>query len=459
MIGGSRARLAVIIAALLLAACAPKKAPVPPTVTVPKYPDYLYPLPPAGIGTPAAVERHYAGWQYLQAGDLRAAERNFNSALKQSAAFYPAEVGLGYAAMAGKKYKEALLHFDRAVVANPRYAPALAGRAEALLATGQTDQAIQSIEAALSAAPNEPALAPLRTRLEVLRFREQQTDISTARKLAESGRLEEARAAYEGAIEASPGSPFLLRELADVERRAGNAAAAMTHAERARDLDPDDPRNHLLLGDLLEAQGQYARAADELSAAAALQPDDALTRRIESLRSRAAFEAMPEEYRGIESAPSITRAQLAALLAVRLENLLSQSRRVNAVVITDTRGSWAAQYILTVARAGVMEVYPNHTFQPSSIVRRGDLALAASRVLELIASRTPRLAAAWRDARRKFPDVGPRHLSYPAVSLAVEAGVMSTLEDGSFGLARPVTGQEAVAAVTKLQDLATPQRR
>jgi tetratricopeptide (TPR) repeat protein len=452
-------RIAAVALLVLLAACAARTPPVPPAVTVPKFPDYLFPAPPANVGTPAAVERHQVGWQYLQGGDLRAAERNFNSALKQSAAFYPAEVGLGYVSLAGKKYKEALLHFDRAVVANPRYAPALAGRAEAFLATGQMDDALQSIQAALEASPDDPALAPLRSRLEVLRFRTQQVDIASARTLAQAGRLDEARTAYEAALKASPDSPFLLRELADVERRAGNAGPAVGYLEKARDLEPDEPRNHVLLAELLEAQGQYAKAAEELDAALAVQPDEALAAKRDDLRARAEFEAMPPEYREIESAGVLTRAQLAALLAVRLDDLLGRARRVNAVVITDTRGNWASPYILTVARAGVMEVYPNHTFQPAAVVRRGDLAVAASRVLDIISAQNPQLAAEWRNARRKFPDVGPRHLSYPAVSLAVEAGVLATLEDGSVQLTRPVTGKEAVAAVEKLRELAGQQRR
>ena len=53
-----------------------------------------------------------------------------------------------------KKHKDALLHFDRAVVVNPRYAPALGGRAEALLALGEETEALQSIEAALQADPS-----------------------------------------------------------------------------------------------------------------------------------------------------------------------------------------------------------------------------------------------------------------------------------------------------------------
>jgi hypothetical protein len=75
-------------------------------------------------------------------------------------------------------------------------------------------------------------------------------------------------------------------------------------------------------------------------------------------------------------------------------------------------------------------------------------------VLSLIAVEKPQLGDQWRSARRQFPDVSPAHLSYPAVSLTVEAGVMRTLEDGSFELSRPATGAEAVAAVKRLEALA-----
>ena len=442
--------LAVPALVLLLAACAPRTAPLPPAAIAPKFPDFVRPVPPAGLGPAAALERHETGWQWLQAGDLRAAERNFSAALKRAEAFYPAEVGLGYVALAAKKYKEALLHFDRAVVANPRYAPALAGRAEALLATGDMDGALVSLEAALQ---QDPTLSLLQHRIEVLRFRRQQEEITRARELATANRLPEAQAAYLALAGRSPGSAFLWRELAEVERRAGDLDAALEHAAKAISLEPEDPRAHVLLGDLHEARGELSKAIDALTTAVSLQPDTGLNERIEQLRTRAAFEAMPAEYRGIEGAAAVTRAQLAALLAVRLEDLLSSVRRVDAVVITDTRGNWAAPYILSVARAGVMEVYPNHTFQPDAVVRRGDLAQAAGNVLELIASRNPSLAQAWRDPRQKFADLGPRHLRYPAVSLAVGAGVMSIGQDGHFNLADAISGAEALAAVAKLEEL------
>jgi hypothetical protein len=218
-------------------------------------------------------------------------------------------------------------------------------------------------------------------------------------------------------------------------------------------LDPNDARSFVVLADVLEAMGDLDKAIAALTNAAALEPSDTLTTRLDTLRARAAFEAMPPEFRAIEEAPTITRAQLAALIGTRLEALLKRAPRRSTAVITDTRGSWAAQWILPVTRAGFMEVYPNHTFQPAATIRRGDLANAASRILTVIAAENPRLGSSWRNARRKFPDLPPGHLNYPAAAMAVEAGVMFPLDAGAFQLTKPVTGAEAVAAVNRLVEL------
>ena len=445
-----------VVALLLVTACATKTAP-PPAVSTPHFPDFVFPAAPEGIGTAATLERHNAGWQWLQIGDLKAAERNFDSSLKLTPDFYPAEAGLGYVALARKDHDAALQHFDRAVVANPRYAPALTGRGDALLAAGQLDPALKSFEAAAAA---DPTLQSLQGRIEVLRLRGLQDDVAAARRAAESGKLADARQAYLQAIAASPQSPFLYRELAAVEKQDNDLAAALVHAQKATELDPSDARALVLTGEILEARGAFDAALQTFSAALALEPNAALEARIGDLRAKAALAAMPPEYQSIETAPTVTRAQLAAVLGVRLDPLFKRMDRTTAVVITDARTSWASPWIMSVARAGVMEVYANHTFQPAAVVRRADLARAASNVLALIADEKPALGEQWRNAtRRRFPDVSQGHLSYPSVSLVVEAGVMTPAEDGSFQLARPATGAEAVAAVKKLEDLANPRAR
>lgn len=445
------ALVAIGFALITLAGCAPKRAPTVPSSTAPHFPDFVFPSVPGQIGNLAVGSLHERAWQSLQAGDTKAAERNFTAALKQSPGFYPAETGLGYTALARKDTKEAVSHFDRALAANTSYAPALAGRGETLLTLGQRDQALASFEAAVAA---DPQLSGIRSRIEVLRFRGLQDDVDAARKAAEAGRLPDAQRLYERTIAATPDSPFLYRELAIVERRQGNLTSALAHAEKAATLNPTESRNFTTIGEIYEAQSDYAKAVDAYSTALALEPSDALESKLEDLRARAAFAAMPPEYQSIETSPTITRAQLAALFGVRLDDVLKRAPRSNAVVLTDTRGSWATPWILSTARAGVMEVYPNHTFEPNMTVRRGDLAQAASQVLSLAATTNPRLTAALKNARGRFSDISPGHLSYHAASVVVETGVMTANSDGSFQLSRPVTGAEAIAAVNKLAELA-----
>ncbi|MEP6914918.1 MAG: S-layer homology domain-containing protein, partial [Acidobacteriota bacterium] len=265
--------------------------------------------------------------------------------------------------------------------------------------------------------------------------------------------LAEARQLYGHAIAASPDSPFLYRELAVVERREGTLVAALEHAQKAAELNPTEPRNFVTIAEIYEAAGDYGKAAEGYASAVALEPSAALEARIDELREKAAFATMPAEYQGIEQSPTVTRAQLAALIGVRLDDVLKRSRRPNPVVMTDTRNNWASPWIASVARAGIMEAFPNHTFQPNGTVRRGDLAQASSRALALLAAGNPRLSASWRNARGRFPDLPPGHLSYPAASVAVESGLMTAAPDGTFQLTRPITGAEALAAVRKLEEL------
>lgn len=90
----SEMRRCLLIVAVLLSACAPKLAP-PPVVTAPKFPDFMRPAVPAAYADSAAATGVSRGWAFLQAGDLKNAERELSAALKGEPAFYPAETSLG----------------------------------------------------------------------------------------------------------------------------------------------------------------------------------------------------------------------------------------------------------------------------------------------------------------------------------------------------------------------------
>ncbi len=445
-------KLAWLVAVCLTAASCAKPAPPVVVPTAPQYPDFVYPAPPPN--TPqATADRMVRGWRLLQANDLASAEREFGALLKTAAGFAPAAAGAGYVELARRRPAEALPRFDAALPQGQNYAPALVGRGLAQLDLGRGEDALASFEAAHAA---DPALPDLRGRIETLRVRVAQDRVGRAERAAAAGRWDEARTAYRAAIDASPESAFLHRDLARVERRAGRADEALTAARAAIALDPDDPRSHLIVGEILAERDDLEGALAAYLRAADLDSTPAVESAIARLRERARDAALPPQYRGIGAQPQATRADIAALLGVRLDPMLKGAPR-RQVVVTDTRGHWAAPWIETVTRTGAMEVYPNYTFQPNAPLRRGDLADAVSRVLALMAGARPDAGQAWDRAAVTIADVPPRHLAYRAVRRSVAAGVLP-LRDGAFQLLAPVTGSEALDAVDRLAALAGAQR-
>jgi tetratricopeptide (TPR) repeat protein len=432
------------------AACAPRLAPLP-TVTAPRFPDFVAPTVPAAFAGSAATERQLRGWTFLQAGDLRNAEREFTAALDDSLAFYPAEIGLGYVDLAGESPKEALSRFDGVLMRQPGEVSALVGRGEASLALGSEAEALASFEAAVAA---NPALTEVAQRVAILRFRQVGRLLADARAAARAGRTEEAVRAYTTAIAGSPGSAFLYRELAAVERERGNDEAALGHYRTAVDLDPGDGASLLGIGEILEARGDLEGALKMYADALALEPGAEVRAGLEAARARAELARLPVEYREIGRAAEITRGELAALIGVRLMSLLESAQTVDAAPITDVRASWAAPWILEVARTGVIAPFANHAFEPDTIVRRAELARAVERLLERIAVVAPAQSRSWQSATVPFTDLAEGHLAYPAAAVAVASGVLAAEPDGRFEPFRTVSGQEAVAAIERIEALA-----
>ncbi|HYE86487.1 MAG TPA: tetratricopeptide repeat protein [Vicinamibacterales bacterium] len=428
--------------------CAPK---APPTIGVaPKHPDFVFPATPEGTAPTQSV-RIDRGWQWLQLDDFRSAEREFSAALKQQPSFHPAETGLAYLAMARDNEKDAVARFERALQVDAGYVPALIGRGLALLELERHADALTSFEAALA---KDPSLVELRGRIDVLRFRATQEMLGRAKTAAEARRWDEAAAIYRQAIAASPDSSFLYRDLAAVEQKAGQTASALEHYRRAVELDPGDAKSLAGIGAILDEQGDVlgASAAYERAHAidAAEVPESVMTR----LRAAAALAKLPAEYRAIPERAQVTRADIAALIGVRLDALLGRAKP-RQVIITDIRGHWAQTWINPVVRSGVMDTLPNYEFEPSRRVRRNELATTVSRLLSLIAAARPELARKWQGMRVPINDVASTHLSYPAVSAAVASGVMP-LAGGNFELLRGVSGTEAMEIVGRLEALARP---
>ena len=449
----ARARLArtatvtALLVAAMTAACA-RRTPPPVLPTAVNHPDFLFPTVPAALERAPGADRIEPGWRYLQNDDLRAATREFAAAIERNPGLYPAHAGEGYVALLRGEHDRALASFGTALGAAPAYVPALVGRGQVFLAMKRDADALAAFEAALAVSPDLPDVA---RRVQVLRFRNVQQTIEAARTAAAAGRADDARAAYERALVLSPESAFLHRELAVVERTRGNADVALQHFRRAVELDGTDTASLVAIGDLLAQRQDFAGAEAAYRQAAAIEPGAELTAKIAAAVEGAREARLPAEFRAIAGSAQVTRGDLAALLGIRLERIVD-AMPPRQVVITDTRGHWAADWILEVARAGVVDPFENHTFQPRAPVRRDGLAAAASRIVNALAARDPALRKRIA-VRPKIADMSPGHLSYPAAAVAVAAGVMPLLDGDRFQPGRTVTGSEAIEVVERLRTL------
>jgi tetratricopeptide (TPR) repeat protein len=444
-------RAVLILAAAAMAACAPKP---PKTVAAgaPSFPDYPpLEIPANLVVAPDILDRHQLAWQQLQAGDLRNANRTFNDTLRRSNTFYPAETGLGFVALAGKDYKQAASRFSSALGKNDRYLPAWLGQVDAQLGLGHDTEAIAAIERVLELDPKRDTL---RSRLELLRFKEVQTLIGSAQRARQAGRLDEAQGMLERALPLSPSSAVILRELAAVELARDSLDPAEEHVRRAIELDANDAEAHAVLGAILEKRERFRDAAAAYSRAAAIDPRPVWKERTAALREKANAAAIPAEFRDLPNATSVSRAQVAALIGTRLETLIDRAPKRAAAVATDVRNHWAEPWILPVTQAGIMEIQPNHTFQPASTVRRADLARVLTQLLSLVAADRQIDLARWKAARPKFADLPASNLFYNAAALAVTSGAMDTRQGDRFLPTQPVSGAELVAAIDRIEQLA-----
>jgi tetratricopeptide (TPR) repeat protein len=439
---------AALVAALVMAGCAARV----PVVTTAAYPDFVFPAVPPALSTGEVEEQQHDAWTFLQAGQLEQAERRFAALVSRNPAFYPAAAGLGWVDVARGSFGNANAHFDEALARAGDYVPALVGRGDALLASDEIGSALESFAAAFAA---NPGLARVGRLVGELQFRVMSERHAEARAAVETGRLGDAEAAYGVMIAASPDSAFLYLELAEIQERQGRLDEALVQTRRARNLEPNDVEAVLSEAALLEKLGDLEAAQHAYEFADAVNPTDESSAGLARVRRALQLAGLPAEYRGIPAVESTTRGDLAALIGVRLAELLDDTAFGMATpILTDTRDHWADRWMVETVRAGVMEVGAGNRFEPERPVRRSDLADVVARVLDLVGEFDPEAARRWEAARIRFSDLSPGHLSYDSATRAVAAGVMRTFGDQRFDPTGAVSGSDAADAVEQLVLLA-----
>lgn len=433
----ARARRVVALVALAaaLGGCAKRVAP-----PLPEGEEYVFPAPEPAELMPAQRALLQQAWREVQSGDAGAAVGHFDKLLRQRPASVAARTGLGYAHLRSSRLAPARAAFETALDARPQYVSALVGLGSIAVREGELERAVELFRRASGIAPDDPVV---RKRLGSLKLQVTDRRMAEAEAALERGDLVAAALAYEAALAAAPELAGIRLALAEVLTRQDDRRGAIAVLE----ADLSGERQVLLeLGRLLCEEKDYARALEVYTRLLAHGPGDAEARAGQK-RAREGLEAqaMPLEYQSIPDAPRVTRADLAALVVVRVPAL----RRAGAGeprVAVDISGSWARDQVARVLSLGIMELYPNHTFQPNALVRRLDLARVAARTLDVVR---------WPAGRGPVPnDMPPAHLDYPAVQRVLAAGLMGLTPAGAFEPWRPVSGREAIELVDALAQLA-----
>jgi len=151
-----------------------------------------------------------------------------------------------------------------------------------------------------------------------------------------------------------------------------------------------------------------------------------------------------ERFREIRHSESLTREQLAALLASYFPEL---GKSGEGPVITDIEDSWAKTAILSVVKAELLDCMGNHAFQPSRTLTRSEFAGVISRLTRFLGL-SPEMAAPIRPL-----DVVPDSALSAELQPVLSYRLMSLDNSGNFNVSANVSGEEAVNIAEKLLGL------
>ncbi|HYR42780.1 MAG TPA: S-layer homology domain-containing protein [Terriglobia bacterium] len=218
--------------------------------------------------------------------------------------------------------------------------------------------------------------------------------------------------------------------------------------KQALAMAPREPAVHTLLADLLAKENKIDEAAAERKAAEELTP-----RRGTSARNNP--EPKPDNledlgrwgndigvFREIRNAQSVTREQVAVVIVKYFPQVVE--RQQTPQIVTDIETSWARTEIQTVVDVGLMDVFANHTFEPSAPTTRGEFAAALARLIGLLGlppSPAPPTST---------PDVVSTNAQYADIQLVLGYALMRLQDSGEFGVSGNLSGAEAVRAAEQL---------
>jgi tetratricopeptide (TPR) repeat protein len=210
---------------------------------------------------------------------------------------------------------------------------------------------------------------------------------------------------------------------------------------------PDNAETLQLYAAALAENKQFDRSLDVYQKVLELDPkNEAVQRQVEEIKNRLGIVELPSRYNEIASSAALTREDVAALLAVKLKDVLGETSAPPPIII-DISASWASKFILKVTSLGLLEVHSNHAFQPKRTVTKAEFAETLVRVIRYLEGKGFKFIRQIPPDRIKVQDVSPDHFYYQPISQILSYQVMELDAGRAFQPDQPVPGLEAARTI------------
>jgi tetratricopeptide (TPR) repeat protein len=420
---------------ILLASCV-TVAPPPPNLYIENLPQSLV--------TPLTLEERIQmeeAWDYLRQGRLDKAEKAFLR-LGPSSPLYA--VGLGYVTLLQDNFPAAEENLKLAAKETPGSLIAQLGLAQLYQKIGEEDKAFNALREVLKI---EPLNSWAKEGYESLKAQKTEQAVASAREAAARGDIEAAKESYLKGLHYSPESLPIHLALARLYKSENKTSNALVHLKAAAAGAPDNIEALQMYAATLAEAKQYDRSLDVYQKVLELDGGNEDARQqVEVLKNKLGIVELPSRYNEIPLAAAVTREDIAALLAVKLRDVLTETSAQPPIII-DISASWAAKFIFRVTSLGLLEVHSNHAFQPKRTMTRAELAETLFRVIRYLESKGHRFIHQMPPGRIQAQDVTPDHIFYQPISQILSYQVMELYPDKTFRPDQPVPGPEAVKTI------------
>jgi len=235
-----------------------------------------------------------------------------------------------------------------------------------------------------------------------------------------------------------PQSKEAYIRLAQIYIAKGNYFLASAYVKKGLEALGDDPQLLLLYAKVLKMDGKIEDAIEVLKKLNSLYPSEESREMLFNLEEELERKRIKERLKPVMGKVILSRGDLALIIYAYFGDVLPEGR---PPIITDLYRGEEMEAILKVTSAGLMRVYPDHTFLPDKTVNRLAFARIVFRVIRMLNIKFSSLS---------FPVLNDTN-SYEARAM-VGLGIMEA-EGGNFKPYDTIKLEEAISAMEKLRKI------